>query len=354
MGLEIGLSVIHFNKLTDCWSTNAFKGHKDFKRAFSRSRFLEIRASIKFHAKGEFTSDYKVQDPLWHSRNLLTEFQRNCQKAAVPLFASTLDENSCLTKARTKAKIYLPPKPDKYAIRFYCVVDWKHCYLHSVFDNGSGNSEPDSSAERYLNIFPEMRRPIHRFCATRMSSASTLWTAMVAHQSKALNSPSKKRICYMDNFYTRQDMSSSIHQVTDGEMKVIGTVRRNYIDAVNKPFVERAYKIIEKGRRNDWILVHAHELEIEKLSKTKGSKKKRAKEASEKHEREKEKPQENHKGIGDLCKNTVNSGPCNLKTPTLSNADDFGLCHPSRSAVHGMNTSSQGKIKVSENSGFII
>jgi hypothetical protein len=35
---------------------------------------------------------------------------------------SALDENSCATKARTRAKTYLPSKPDKYAICFYAVV----------------------------------------------------------------------------------------------------------------------------------------------------------------------------------------------------------------------------------------
>eukprot|EP00644_Phytophthora_capsici_P008482 jgi/Phyca11/111327/e_gw1.20.475.1 len=67
---------------------------------------------------------------------------------AVPYGVSSLDENGVQTKARTLAKSFMPLKPDKFAIRFYAVVGWASLYVHSIWDNGSGNTLPTTPAQR--------------------------------------------------------------------------------------------------------------------------------------------------------------------------------------------------------------
>lgn len=155
IGLEIAMGLIKLTKIRDYWSTKPFLRQEDFRRAMPRDRFKDIRSSIRFTFQISDEVQPKEHDPLWHSRTLLTDFLQRCQQVAVPLYATSLDENSCRTKARTKAKSYLPTKPDKFAIRFYCVVDWKTLYLHSFFDNGSGNTMPTTIVRRVLDIFPE-------------------------------------------------------------------------------------------------------------------------------------------------------------------------------------------------------
>ncbi|KAG6966286.1 hypothetical protein JG687_00004926 [Phytophthora cactorum] len=105
----------------------------------SRTRFETIRANVRLHAPSSCTEGYKPMDPLWHTR--------------VPVGAASLNENTVRTKARSSARTYLPSKPDKYGVRFYAVVGWGSLYGHSVFDNGSGNTQASPPAELYCSLF---------------------------------------------------------------------------------------------------------------------------------------------------------------------------------------------------------
>lgn len=157
----------------------------------SRDRFTSIRSAVKFHTESKYNHSQKAHDPLWHSRVLTTEFQKKCQQLAVPLFVSALDENSCRTKARTRVRSYLPSKPDKYAIRFYCIVEWRTLYLHTFFDNGSGNSAPSTPAQRYMYVFPDLRTPIRKIHGKELDSPAVLWSAMISQQTQRRQSPQK-------------------------------------------------------------------------------------------------------------------------------------------------------------------
>ena len=96
-------------------------------------------------------------DLLHHSRQLIEDFMKNAAKIAVPIGTSALDENTALTKARSRAKSHLPSKPYKYGIRFYAVVGSKHDYLSTISDNGSGNQTNISQPEMYCQVFRELR-----------------------------------------------------------------------------------------------------------------------------------------------------------------------------------------------------
>ena len=80
-----------------------------------------------------------VVDPLWYSQIMLHHFMKNAASAGVPKGCSTLDENTTWYKACIGARSYMKSKPVKFGVRFYAVVGWKHAYLHSLWDNGSGN-----------------------------------------------------------------------------------------------------------------------------------------------------------------------------------------------------------------------
>ena len=100
----------------------------------------------------------KEVDPLFTARPLLEHFWKNCAVVAVPVGVSALDENSCATRARSRAKTFMPSKPDKYAIRFYSVVGYKYNYIISMFDNSAGNKSPTCPAQRYCNLHYSMNK----------------------------------------------------------------------------------------------------------------------------------------------------------------------------------------------------
>ncbi len=70
-----------------------------------------------------------------------------------------LDENFARTKASCAAVTFNAEKPDKFAIRFYCVVSTSHTYVHSMMDNRSGNKTQQTAPEAYCQLFLELCTP---------------------------------------------------------------------------------------------------------------------------------------------------------------------------------------------------
>jgi hypothetical protein len=116
VGLELGMSLLCFNDIKKYWAEGNFVGHETFHHTMSRIRFQEIRSSICFLSPKAYDAATAHDDPLWSCRSLLDHFIWRSADVAVPIGISALDENSCATKACTRAKTYTPNKPDKYAI----------------------------------------------------------------------------------------------------------------------------------------------------------------------------------------------------------------------------------------------
>lgn len=57
---------------------------------------------------------------------------KTSKKLAVPIWSSTLDENSVRTIFRTRSKSYIPIETDKFAFFFYFIVDWQITYVFSI------------------------------------------------------------------------------------------------------------------------------------------------------------------------------------------------------------------------------
>lgn len=260
-GLEIAMSVCPLNEISEYWSDSRFLGQAAFIETMPRTRFQDIRAALQFHPPEDPTLD-KLHDPLWHSRTILAHFQKRFAEFAVPTGVSSIDEMTVRTKARSRARTYMPSKPDKYGVRFYAVVGWDSLYVHSVWDNSSGNTQRTTPAQRYTQRFPLLRTALFSTLArddiaVSGKSATALWLAMVGHQSKILRSPSGYRLMVSDNFYTRHTFASAILAFTDGEMHTIGTVRTNLIDKWNKPAVEDSIRRVAEAERGTWELVAA-------------------------------------------------------------------------------------------------
>jgi len=260
VALQLAMSLVWQGEMAEYWSNDPWKGQSMFRNTMSRNRFNEIRGNIRFTSKDDqfSTPENKLTDPLWHSRPIINELQERCQALAVPSCISALDENSCATRARTEARSYIPNKPDQYAIRFYCVVEHSTRWLHTVFDNGSGNKSTMSGAERYINIFSDLRKPIHKVFGDVLQRKTVLWAAMIAQQNQRRPAPYKKRVVVMDNFYTSVSLAKTLDQLTDGEIKIIGTIKMSMVQGLNRENVKHVQTLMEAADAHDWYLIRAY------------------------------------------------------------------------------------------------
>ncbi len=58
-----------------------------------------------------------------------------------------------LKLAGTKAKTYLPNKPDKYGLRFFAIAGLNTAIWQRIADNFSGNTLAKSAAPDYCKLF---------------------------------------------------------------------------------------------------------------------------------------------------------------------------------------------------------
>lgn len=197
VGLEMAMSILQLNDISSYWRTGMFLGHDDFKSTMSRDDFQNIRANIILREPGTYNHTEVSADPLWHSRKLLDHFQKNIASVAVPTGTTALDEASVRTKCRSKARSYLPSKPDKYAIRFYAVVGTKYAYLFSIMDNRSRNTTGETAPEAFTRLFRDLRTPYNNVIvnsnAIDKDLPTALWILQMAQQTKLHPDPSKKK-----------------------------------------------------------------------------------------------------------------------------------------------------------------
>ena len=261
IGLELGMSLVKFNSLRSYWRSGAFMGHDTFKDAMSRNRFLEIRAAVQFEATECYDAEMAHKDPLWFSRSLLEHFVRRCGAIAVPLGISALDENTCATKARTRAKTYSPNKPAKYGIRFYAVVGHKYCYLSSMFDNRSGNQTGIPAVRDFIRLFKNVKTTYFNVVGNDNSkdsladTPSALWICMMGHQYATYKN---KRYFFTDNFYTRHILAHKMYEFADKDVHLIGTVKFTNVDATNRYYLSQAMERMKDTARGSWCLVQAY------------------------------------------------------------------------------------------------
>ncbi len=152
----------------------------------------------------------------------MEHFTRNSSTLVAPIGTSALDKNAARTKARSRARTCMPNKPDKYGVRFYTVVSTTNCYVSNINDNCAGNETGYMGAADFCRVFGDMRTPYRNGVEganSRIegSSPSALWLLQMALQTKRLWDPSRQRVFFTDNFYTRHNLAMSLREITDGK-----------------------------------------------------------------------------------------------------------------------------------------
>ena len=263
VGLEIATSLVPLNQIRDYWRSACFSGHPDFKNVMSRDRFKTIRGKLILKADILAGAANSASDPLHSCRRLIDLIAKNFAEVAVPTGTCALDEASCRSKARNKAVSYMPSKPDRFAIRFYFVVGTKGPYIHSLWDNGRGNTSPSPQADRYNHLHKVFGAILNNHFGTRSiiqrTSASALWLCQLVHQTKMYRPSSGYRVVFTDNFYTRPRLAKKLFEVSDGDIKMTGTCKYPNIDAINRPVFFECVKKLKDCPRGTWLLARTYD-----------------------------------------------------------------------------------------------
>ncbi|GMF31613.1 unnamed protein product [Phytophthora lilii] len=118
LGLEIAMSICPLNDKADYWSGERFLGQPAFIETMARDRFQHIRSALQFQAPMPVTFA-TVRDLLYRCRGLLHHFQKRFAETAVPLGTSSLDEMSVRTKARSRARTYMPSRVSRRMLQCF-------------------------------------------------------------------------------------------------------------------------------------------------------------------------------------------------------------------------------------------
>ena len=108
-----------------------------------RDRFDEIMRFLRFDLKTERRRNL-LQDKFALVSQLWNSFISNCQKAFIPQWNITVDEQLLPCKARCKFIQYMANKPDKFGLKFWLAVDVENKYLYNGFPY-VGNDDTRSS-----------------------------------------------------------------------------------------------------------------------------------------------------------------------------------------------------------------
>ena len=87
--------------------------------------------------------------------------KNNSIALVVPCDVSPLDEASVRMRDRKTARNFIPNKPDKYAVRFYSVVGYRHAYLSSIVDTISGNKTRITGGDDFTRVQRNMLTPFN-------------------------------------------------------------------------------------------------------------------------------------------------------------------------------------------------
>ena len=97
-----------------------------------RDRFVEIMRFLHFDLKTERRRNL-LQDKFALVSQLWNSFISKCQKAFIPQWNITVDEQLLPCKPRCKFIQYMANKPDKFSLKFWLAVDVENKYLFNGF-----------------------------------------------------------------------------------------------------------------------------------------------------------------------------------------------------------------------------
>ena len=205
-----------------------FSRHQDFQQVMARQHFLAICRNLTLKANIQAGEAQSAIDPLHSGCHLINTVAKSFAEVAVPVETSDLDEASFRLNAQNKAVLYLPSKPDHFAVRLYCMVGTSGPYMHSIWDNGRGNASPASQVDRYNHLHKVfgfiLNNHLNNQSTIDHQSASALWICQMVHKTK-LHHPLNGVgwVIFMDSFYMWPRLAEKLCKVSDGNIKMTGT-----------------------------------------------------------------------------------------------------------------------------------
>lgn len=160
LGLEIATAICPLNDIADYWSTSRCLRKSAFIDTMTRTRFQQIRGSLTLHPPQDSSFD-KEKDPLWCCRGVME--QKRFAEFAVPVGVRSLDEMTVATKARTRAKTFIPSKPTSMAFGFTPSWGGVHCMCthFGITRRAIGRLQRLLSAIQVCFLLYARRSPIH-------------------------------------------------------------------------------------------------------------------------------------------------------------------------------------------------
>lgn len=67
------------------------------------------------------------------------------------------------------------------------------------------------------------------------------------------------RLVACNNFYTRHSFATAVHEITEGKIRLVGTVRMNYLGPENSVAVKKVVAELKDAPRGTWKLVRAYD-----------------------------------------------------------------------------------------------
>lgn len=90
-----------------------------------------------------------------------------------------------------------------------------------------------------------------------------IWTTICAHKTQLCASACGGRFIFTDNYYTSNEFGRCLMEMTDGEMRLIGTIRLSYVESKIKSNLQQSFVCSKNAKRNQWALIrsfHRHQV----------------------------------------------------------------------------------------------
>ena len=148
--------------------------------------------------------------------------------------------------------------------------------------NDSG-VKPKNAPQKYVKMYPKVQGPLLKVvtwlksigCSIDMKDATALWMVMICQPY--LDAPENPelwpKLLVMDNFYTRHFLGLGISKLSQGMVKIIGTVKKNLICAHLKQTIADLVEILKNADRGVWYLVKCFQQQTPIGPKEKGKRK---------------------------------------------------------------------------------
>lgn len=237
--LEIPMPQIPRNVIQYFWSTKDFLGSKMFTLVIARQRFSTIPTALKIYSKNDHL--VATSDPLWRLRVIIGVFNKELHRFSSFKWCSFAWGKSCQVKGSYGCSILHSVQPVKFSILFYVLFGGKYAYVHNLWNNDSGNWSNISPVSRYFWVHLQLIWAfVRKFDKNNVGEgkAFALWSLQLFHPTLKLHF-SVGRLVVCNNSFKQNILDRQAGLLSDGEVKMIGTVWMNIVNACNRPAIKQ-------------------------------------------------------------------------------------------------------------------